>query len=134
MYIEFSTRWAKLKEKEMDTASAEDRRLQRLLGADEDSSEEPNFTVEYEYTNLVIDLLDVKAFNEFDKNHVVIRTTSTDVYTLKCKYRLFKQMWQQVTGSIIKNIDDFEVEGIPKVIKEYEKTDYIKEILNNIPK
>lgn len=125
MKIEFQAKWIKIKE-EKDTMSAEDRKIQRLLGND-DEPEAGGITVEYEYEPVVIDLYDIKTFNRSDKDHVTLRMDTGDVFNIKCKWRIFKFMYEQVTGRILRNINDFKFEE-----ELVEKADIVNEVLNRL--
>src|SRR5690349_15711409 len=110
MKKEFLTRWSKFTNPN-EGISKEEKQLKRLLdGEDEDQGVMFMPQIEYEYTKMFLDLEDIKAVNEYDKEHSVIRTFSGDVYTVKGSYRVVKYMYEFFTGTMVKNIDNFQFE------------------------
>ncbi len=131
--IEFIARFPKMKEIIEAPMSEEDRMLleaQRVINGEsiDNKSGMVEYEMTFEYAPIVINIDDVVRYFEYDKKHTTLKMFDGDAYIVKYKYRLFKLLKEQLTGSFVLVAADLRFEE-----KLAAKAQEIQEILKTVP-
>lgn len=108
MKIEVPARWFKYKD---DDESKKERKLNRIIGKEEEYDFFDDSNVEYSYAPLTLELKDIVGFNLLDVEHTTVRVCNQPSYVIKIPYLVFKSFYTFMSGEEIKSIENFTFEN-----------------------
>jgi hypothetical protein len=121
MKIQLPVRWS-----ERRNASSDEAYLKRLIRGEEDGEAVSPEEVQHIYGSVVLDVKDIRAYNDLDDDHCILRTYYNDSYCVALSLDVLKQVMVELTGENItiikKQISDKPVAAKkPKPKKKDEK-------------
>lgn len=96
MKIRFMCKFYKNRSKEDIKIEEEEKELAKLLGKEYKPKKQG-----YEYSGLTQETDNVVGWNEFDEDHLSLRTKLGEVFVIKAKLEDFEIKWSSITGEDI---------------------------------
>lgn len=101
--IQLPVRWSDMKKPSEDETEF----LRRII-----DGEESGQGIEFVYGSVVLDTKDIRAYNDLDERHCILRTYQSDSYCVALGLEELKQVMTEMTGSnitIIRRVESKEV-------------------------
>lgn len=117
MFVQFPIRWSDRKQ------LSEEEELARKAIDGEDKPDD----IEYSYGNVILDIDDIRGYNDIDENHCIIRTYQNDSYCIALRFEDLKNIMTELTGKSITIIAKKEIG--PKKEKKTKKKDNDDDII-----
>lgn len=122
--IEFEARFPKFKE--LKGKTKEDIELHRIIHGEDPEGVEIEFEVQYEYSPIVLNMDDIVLYFKYDNRHTALKVIGGDMFTIKCKFAIFKLFKESLDGRYVKKLSDFrfeeklaiKAEEVNKILKE----------------
>lgn len=109
--IQLPVRWSDHK-RPSNKKEEEEAFLKRIISGDEDGED-----VEFVYGSVVLDTKDIRAYNDLDDSHCILRTYYNDSYCVALGLDELKQVMTEMTGENITVIRKVPAKAEPKVKK-----------------
>lgn len=116
--IQLPVRWSERK-----SGSSDEAQLRRLLRGEEDPEAISEESIEHIYGSVVLDTKDIRAYNDLDADHCILRTYYNDSYCVALGLDALKQVMVELTGENITVIRKQPITDIPKKVQKPKKKD-----------
>lgn len=105
MKVQLPVRWSDHKKLDKDVEQ-----LKRLL----EGEESPESEVEYMFGSVVLDTKDIRAYNDLDEDHCILRTYFNDSYCIALGLDNLKSIMAELTGENVVVIQKVELKPTGK--------------------